>query len=593
LEKGLDEDGEKEAKTLAASALYEQAEQLMIRIRRQRDPTFFRNEAVKKLKEAVELDPELGEGWLLIAKLNAIPGGDPDEALSALDQAIGQLDDEAVKQSEAYYLRSMLTRKDDREGAREDLDKAIEINESNVQALRIRSRLQILEGDVEEGLEDSNKILELNEGNVKVWMAQGASLSQLAKLQEDAAVVARNAEENGDDDAGNDVDSQFPQLSAEELESGAKAVRESVLDLYTKLLEVAPENENVYMQKAAAHQLLDQDEEAMATIDSLIEKDDSSIMALQMKARLLLSDEDNDEKTVEVLDRALKLDPYDTATRDLRMRFFMAREQYPNAIAEAKKILEKEPDSIGVMDRLGLLYTLDEQPDKAVEMYGEILRRMSPSYIGQLPPRSRPIFLMQRINYLRSRGDAFLSTGEHENAIEDYDEALDLGDQIEEMQASISGQDFEYTPNDGVLNNLAWVLATSTNDDLRNGKRAIELARRACEVTEYKMPHILSTLASGYAEDGDFEEAIKWIEKGLEVNEAREIDEVVTEEEKERQRKSLEKELESYRQKKPWRENQAEEEAAKKEAEAKDKEEPEDEEDSDKDSDDDAEDEDK
>lgn len=612
LDKGLDDEGEREAKTLAASALYEQAEQLMIRIRRQRDPTFFRNEAVKKLKEAVEFDPELGEGWLMIAKLNAIPGGDPEEALSALDQAIGQLDDEAAKQSEAYFLRSMLTRRDDREKAREDLDKSIEINESNVQALRIRSRLSILEGDVDEGLEDVEKILDLNEGKVNVWMAQGEELSRLAKLQEDAALNARNAEEDpdedDDDDAGDDDESEFPQLTPEELESGAKKVRESVLDLYTRLLDVAPDDENIYLRKAQAHQLLEQEEEAIATINSLIEKDDRSIRALQMKARLMLADEGNDEKTVEILDQALKLDPYDTGTRDLRMRFFMAREQYPKAIEEAKKILEKEQESIGVMDRLGLLYTLNEQPAKAIEMYSEVLRRLPPSSITQLPPRSRPVFLMQRIAYLRSRGDAYLSTGEHENAIEDYEEALDLGDQIEEMQASISGQELEYTPNDGVLNNLAWVLATSTYDDLRNGKKAIELARRACEVTDYKMPHIISTLASGYAEDGNFDEAVKWIERGLKVNEEREVTERVTEEEKERQRKSLEKELESYRQKKPWRENQAEEDKAKNEAEAKESDDEEDEdedkdavdgddedsdEDSDKESDDDDDDDDK
>ncbi len=194
---------------------------------------------------------------------------------------------------------------------------------------------------------------------------------------------------------------------------------------------------------------------------------------------------------------------------------------------------------------------------------------MPMSYLDQLPPRSRPIFLAQKISTLRSRGDAHLSTGDHEDAIEDYEEALDLGDQIEEMQASIASE-IEYKPDDGVLNNLAWVLATSTYDDLRDGKRAIELATLACEVTEYKMPHIMSTLASGYAEEGDFDEAIKWIEKGLEVNENRELSERVTEEEKERQKKSLEKELESYRKKIPWRENQAEEDAAKKKAEKAD-----------------------
>jgi hypothetical protein len=34
------------------------------------------------------------------------------------------------------------------------------------------------------------------------------------------------------------------------------------------------------------------------------------------------------------------------------------------------------------------------------------------------------------------------------------------------------------------LNNLAWVLCTSPEDKLRDGKRAVELAAKACELTD-------------------------------------------------------------------------------------------------------------
>ncbi|MEX2026759.1 MAG: hypothetical protein WEH44_05650, partial [Pirellulaceae bacterium] len=99
--------------------------------------------------------------------------------------------------------------------------------------------------------------------------------------------------------------------------------------------------------------------------------------------------------------------------------------------------------------------------------------------------------------------------------------------------------------NTGVLNNLAWVMATSPEDGVRNAKRSIELATKACELTEYKQAHILSTLASGYAESGDWETALKWSSKAVEVgsDEAETIDQ-------------LKKELESYKEKKPWREKQ-------------------------------------
>jgi len=38
-----------------------------------------------------------------------------------------------------------------------------------------------------------------------------------------------------------------------------------------------------------------------------------------------------------------------------------------------------------------------------------------------------------------------------------------------------------------------------------NGEKAIKLATKACEETEWKAAHIISTLAAAYAENGDFE----------------------------------------------------------------------------------------
>lgn len=58
------------------------------------------------------------------------------------------------------------------------------------------------------------------------------------------------------------------------------------------------------------------------------------------------------------------------------------------------------------------------------------------------------------------------------------------------------------------LNNLAWILATSSDDHIRDGPLAVELARRACELTYYRMPIPMATLAAAYAEEGRFGDAI-------------------------------------------------------------------------------------
>jgi hypothetical protein len=67
------------------------------------------------------------------------------------------------------------------------------------------------------------------------------------------------------------------------------------------------------------------------------------------------------------------------------------------------------------------------------------------------------------------------------------------------------------------MNRLAWMLATSPIDHMRAGNRAVELATEACELTEYEKPDFVGTLAAAYAETGDFDAAVKWSEKSLEL----------------------------------------------------------------------------
>jgi serine/threonine-protein kinase len=64
--------------------------------------------------------------------------------------------------------------------------------------------------------------------------------------------------------------------------------------------------------------------------------------------------------------------------------------------------------------------------------------------------------------------------------------------------------------------NLAWILATGP-DRFRDGKQAVELAKRACELIEWKSAYCLGTLAAAYAENGQFAEAIETEKKALDL----------------------------------------------------------------------------
>ncbi len=71
--------------------------------------------------------------------------------------------------------------------------------------------------------------------------------------------------------------------------------------------------------------------------------------------------------------------------------------------------------------------------------------------------------------------------------------------------------------NPAVLNALAWMLATHPDEDLRSSDEALDAAREACRLTEFKHPIYLDTLAAAYARAGDFARAIGTAERAIEA----------------------------------------------------------------------------
>lgn len=79
-------------------------------------------------------------------------------------------------------------------------------------------------------------------------------------------------------------------------------------------------------------------------------------------------------------------------------------------------------------------------------------------------------------------------------------------------------RDVEADPEDpDALAGLAWNLATSPVDGIRDGGRAVGLARKACELTDWKDPKKVRTFAACCAEAGDFRQAIASSADALEL----------------------------------------------------------------------------
>ncbi len=94
-------------------------------------------------------------------------------------------------------------------------------------------------------------------------------------------------------------------------------------------------------------------------------------------------------------------------------------------------------------------------------------------------------------------------------------------------------------------NNRAWSRATSLDDGIRDGGKAVADAIQANELSGWKNPIYLDTLAAAFAENQQFEEAVKWQQLALGLlGKSRDS--------------GYDKRLEVYQNHKPYRENRSE-----------------------------------
>ena len=71
------------------------------------------------------------------------------------------------------------------------------------------------------------------------------------------------------------------------------------------------------------------------------------------------------------------------------------------------------------------------------------------------------------------------------------------------------------------LNNLAWVMSTGPDESLRNNQIAVQLAKKANQLSKESNPVFIRTLAAAYAQAGQFENAIETARRAAEQANAR------------------------------------------------------------------------
>jgi tetratricopeptide (TPR) repeat protein len=213
-----------------------------------------------------------------------------------------------------------------------------------------------------------------------------------------------------------------------------------------------------------------------------------------------------------------------------------------DAVEHLTRMLDAEPDGDHWFAFRGWVRHRTGNTAEGLKDYAEAIR---------LKPRHAP--------WYGNRGLIHLESKNLDDAIADFTSAVDLSPTNEvayrnralaysrKKEWARAAADYEQvvvlnSESPVGLNGLAWILCTAPDDKVRDGKRAVEVARKACELTDHKTGGYLDTLAAAYAEVGDFARAVEWQEMALKAGDlpVRDLDGA-------RQR------LELYKAKKPYR----------------------------------------
>ncbi len=185
--------------------------------------------------------------------------------------------------------------------------------------------------------------------------------------------------------------------------------------------------------------------------------------------------------------RSGKLDPHynlGTAFVEMNIGDALARKGQPDeAMAHFEQAIKLQPDYAGAYYNRGNVLYAKGKIDEAIPDFEKALQ-----------------FQPSHADAHTGLGNALLRKGDLKEAIVHYKEAIALA------------------PNDPhSRSNLAWVLATSSDPSIRDGAKAVELARQAISLSGGKDPLFFRTLAAAYAESGRFSDAVTVLQHAVAI----------------------------------------------------------------------------
>lgn len=320
--------------------------------------------------------------------------------------------------------------------------------------------------------------------------------------------------------------------------------------LYKRSLQIQPEQVEGYNNFGALLLAAGSTDEAMVQFQSALQIDPKSAVTHYNIANTLDRQGKQDASLAEYQE-ALRLNPdYPDAHNNLACHLAAAG-QLDEAVSHLKRALAVRPNYPDALNNLGSLLIEKGKADEAIPLLRKAAALNAHYADAQYNLGNALNFKEQRPDAIAAYSAAltinprmplahfklantWLMDGKLEEALRHYGAAVELDPNLAEAHYQLgllfarSGRHAESVehlkaavklkPNwVEAVNNLAWIYATHANALYRDGDEAIRLARHAAELTGNKEPGVLDTLAAGYAQNRDFENATITLKKALEL----------------------------------------------------------------------------
>ena len=285
---------------------------------------------------------------------------------------------------------------------------------------------------------------------------------------------------------------------------------------FSQQVKVNPKSAFAFLMRGVARYENDDLDRAVADLDEALKLDPKYVPALIERAYLWQWRNHLDLAIADV-SKAIELDPRNSYAFVERGVFEYSKKEYDKALRDFQSAIDMGSQTAVIYIARGMILLNKRDPKKALV---ELKRAQ------EIDPRHPDVYA--------AIASMFMMQGKTDKALKVLDQAVEIDPQCADSHGNRAVIFLALGKYDRALDDLedllrlapnsaraqrerAWILATCPDAKVRNGELAMASASKACEWTAWKEPKSLATLAAACSEAGDFDGALKWQQKAVDL----------------------------------------------------------------------------